>query len=401
VHRLRFVRYPVIAFVVLAVIAGPSFAQSSSVTESVVLPRSPRMAAVGGRYTTLADGYDTLMSNPAGFRSVPAGIQAAELSLRLSGPVLSLSSIILEGVDEGFDTVFTSPETLSQLQRLYASLGLFGPISFGFVGDGLGFAISSASDVTLRTVGSTGLTAVAQEALLLSGGFALRVPIPERAGELDTGVLLKGFVQGASSIETSLLALPDLFNSFDTDLILGAPFSVATGLSVDVGVRYQILPWFAVGLTGQNLLAPALVNTYGSLTGFLDNEASLSERQERVPINVSGGVAFTPSLGGLERHITNFRVLLDYRDGLDFWTDPNNTENPLLKVAAGVEATLLDVVSVRLGLSEGLPAAGLGLNLGRVEIDAVAFGDELTSEPGFRSVYNIMFGVRFQSGGSR
>jgi hypothetical protein len=142
------------------------------------------------------------------------------------------------------------------------------------------------------------------------------------------------------------------------------------------------------------------VNTYDSLTGFLDNEDSVSESQERVPINVSGGVAFTPSLGVLERHITDFRVLLDYRDGLDFWTDPENTANPLLKIAAGVEATLLDVVSVRVGLAEGLPAAGLGLNLGRVEIDAVAFGDELTSEPGFRSVYNIMFGVRFQSGGS-
>ncbi len=380
-----------------AVVGAPTFGQSSTVTESLVLPPSPRTAAIGGLHTTLADGYDTLTANPAGFRSVPAGIQAAEVTMRLSGPVLSLSAIILEAVDQGFETVFASPDTISALQRLYASVGLFGPISFGFVGDGLGFAISNATDVTLRTVGTTELTAVAKEGLLLSGGFALRMPLPERAGELDAGVLLKGFVQGASRIETSLLALPDLFTSFDTDLILGAPFDVATGLSVDLGLRYQILPWFAVGLTGQNLLAPAIVNTYDSLTGFLDNEDAVSETDARVPINVSAGVAFTPGLGGLDRHISDFKVLLDYRDGLDFWTDPDNAANPLLKIAVGVEATLLDVASIRLGLAEGLPAAGLGLDLGVVEIDAVAFGDELTAEPGFRSIYNLMFGVRFGS----
>jgi hypothetical protein len=230
--------------------------------------------------------------------------------------------------------------------------------------------------------------------LLLSGGFALPVPLPERAGDLDLGVLLKGFVQGASSIERSLLSIPDLFDSFDSDLILGAPFDVATGLSVDVGARYAVLPWLTIGLTGQNLLAPALVNSYSSLTGFLDNEDASDERQSRVPINVSAGLGFTPGLGEMERHISDFRILLDYRDGLDFWTDSDNTENPLLKIAAGVEATLLDVVRIRLGLAEGLPAAGLGMDLGAVELDAAAFGDELTGEPGFRSVYNIMFGVR-------
>ncbi|MFP4485007.1 MAG: hypothetical protein ACLFO1_09160 [Spirochaetaceae bacterium] len=398
-HRLGFVRYVIAIVAFAAVVGAPAFGGTSTVTESLVLAPSPRTAAIGGLHTTLADGYDTLTANPAGFRAVPAGIQAAEVTMRLSGPVLSLSSIILEAVDEGFETVFASPETLSELQRLYASVGLFGPISFGFVGDGLGFAVSNTTDVTLRTVGTTELSAVAKEGLLLSGGFALRMPLPERAGELDTGVLLKGFVQGASRVETSLLALPDLFTSFDTDLILEAPFDVATGLSVDVGVRYQILPWLAFGLTGQNLLAPAIVNTYDSLTGFLDNEDAVSETDARIPINVSAGVAFTPGLGSLDRHISGFKVLLDYRDGLDFWTDPDNVENPLLKIALGVETTLLDVVSVRLGLAEGLPAAGLGLDLGVVEIDAVAFGDELTGEPGFRSIYNLMFGVRFGSRG--
>ncbi|MFW5729696.1 MAG: hypothetical protein ACOCYG_08520, partial [Spirochaetota bacterium] len=346
-HRLGFVRYVIAIVAFAAVVGAPAFGGTSTVTESLVLAPSPRTAAIGGLHTTLADGYDTLTANPAGFRAVPAGIQAAEVTMRLSGPVLSLSSIILEAVDEGFETVFASPETLSELQRLYASVGLFGPISFGFVGDGLGFAVSNTTDVTLRTVGTTELSAVAKEGLLLSGGFALRMPLPERAGELDTGVLLKGFVQGASRVETSLLALPDLFTSFDTDLILEAPFDVATGLSVDVGVRYQILPWLAFGLTGQNLLAPAIVNTYDSLTGFLDNEDAVSETDARIPINVSAGVAFTPGLGSLDRHISGFKVLLDYRDGLDFWTDPDNVENPLLKIALGVETTLLDVVSVR------------------------------------------------------
>jgi len=394
VRRLPGIR--IIALIIApAVIAGAGlFAQESTVGDSLLSPLSPRSAGIGGRHTTLADGIDTLTANPAGFRSAPTAFLGGELAVRLSGPVLTLSSIILSGVDEGFDSVFAQPETLETLQRLYTSLGLVGPISVGFVGDGLGFAISNTTDISLRTQGSTRVSAVAQEVLLLSGGFALPVPLPERAGDLDLGILLKGFVQGASSIETSLLSIPDLFDSFDSNLVLGAPFDVATGLSVDVGARYAVLPWLSIGLTGQNLLAPALVNSYGSLTGFLDNEEAIDERQTSVPINVSAGVGFTPQLGRLERHISDFRVLLDYRDGLDFWTDPANTENPFLKIAAGVEATFLDVIILRLGLSEGLPAAGLGMDLGAVELDAAAFGDELTGEPGFRSVYNIMFGLR-------
>lgn len=389
------------ALVLLLFAAAPAPSQSgpstSGVSENLVLPRSAGVAGIGGPYTTYNAGFDTLVSNPAGFRSVPGTFQAGELSLRLSGPVLTLSSIILEGIDQGLDTVFASPDTLQTLQRLYASLGLGGPVSFGYVGDGLGFAVSNTTDVTFRTVGTTGLTAVASESLLLSGGFAVRAPLPEAAGELDLGIVLKGFLQGASRIETSLLALPDLFGSFNTDLLLGAPFDVATGLSVDAGIRYQVLPWLAIGITGQNLLAPAIVNTYASLDGFLANEDPTDTGSARIPISVSGGLAFTPRLGALERHMEDFTVLLDYRDGLDFWTNPQNTENPLLKVSAGIETTLLGVVTLRGGLREGLPAAGLGLDLGGVEIDAVAFGDELTTEPGFRSIYNLMFSLRFAS----
>jgi hypothetical protein len=243
---------------------------------------------------------------------------------------------------------------------------------------------------------SSGISFTLSERLLLSGGFALGVPLPASwKGSLDAGVLLKGFILGTSGFSSSVLGLEDVFSNLDSDLFLDEPFDVTTGIGLDVGLRYALQERFAVGLTGQNLLAPTVTNEYASLQAFLDNESPVDRPTGRIPQNLSLGVMYRPPLGVLGRYISDATVLFDYRDILDFWVAPATAENILLKFGTGLEVTMLEVLDVRLGFSDGLLNAGLGLDLNRVDINFALYGSELSTEPGLRPVFNALVGFEF------
>ncbi len=364
--------------------------------DNVYVP-APRTAAIGGVHAAQANDTTSLFSNPAAFRSVEPEFKAAELAFGVSGPVFTVSSIVFEGMSSDIDEVLTSPEVNNLLQSLYAGFSLIGPLSFAYVGEGLGFGVTASNGFVAEGTGASVLEFDIYQRLVISGGYAARIPTPgNMPGELDAGFLFKGFVTGRSGFSTGILDLPDTLGSIGPGTILDEPFDLITGVGIDVGTRYAPNQIWAFGLTVQNLLAPAVINQYSSLRGFLDNEQPVARPAARIPQNVSVGVEYTPPLSpGFARHVSDWRLYFDYRDIIDFWAAPETSENILLKFSLGSELTMLEVLSIRLGFARGLPAAGFGLDLTRFTFSAAMFGTELTTEPGFKSVYNLLIGVTF------
>jgi hypothetical protein len=87
--------------------------------------------------------------------------------------------------------------------------------------------------------------------------------------------------------------------------------------------------------------------------------------------------------------------MLDYTDILDFWLYPKLATNPVLHVGIGTEVTMMQILDVRLGFAQGLPSAGLGLDLHVFTLNAAMFGTERSTEPGLSPVYNLQLGFEF------
>ncbi|HUX21500.1 MAG TPA: hypothetical protein VMW69_09680 [Spirochaetia bacterium] len=358
---------------------------------------SARTSAIGGAHAALADDLTTLFSNPAGFYEVQPEIRLSEITMHLQGPIFDLAGVAAGGLSGNFAQLLGSSNVQNLLQSIYASMNLIGPISFGYVGKGLGFGIFNTTGVTFTNTAPFTIAFSAGEQLMLDGGWAFRIPLPQAwNSSLDAGVMMKSGLQGISYLQKSLFELPSLFNSIGLSTLTGAPFYFNTLIGLDAGLRYSYKDWFSVGIVGHDIYTPVLQSEYPTLQSFIDNSATPTKSNTVLPFNLSVGTLFTPDLGPLDLIISNFKLMLDYSNALDFLLYPATARNALLNMGLGTEITLLKILELRAGFHEGLFSAGLGLDLKYFRLDASMYGTELSSEPGLQPVFNMIVGFSFQ-----
>ena len=148
------------------------------------------------------------------------------------------------------------------------------------------------------------------------------------------------------------------------------------------------------GLTVKDLYTPLLMLEYPSLTSFIDGGPA-QPKYSSLPADYSLGVHYSPNLTLFDGLIDNVHVMLDYNDIFDFALNPEFSRHFLLHLGFGLEFTLFDILALRMGLNEGLPALGLGLDLHLFKMDFAMYGRELGTQPGIMPVYNIMIGFDF------
>lgn len=354
---------------------------------------SARTSAIGGTHAALADDFTVLFANPAGFLEVEPVVSVSELTFKLSGPVFDIAGIVLSGEED----LFNSSEVQSMLRGLYTGFNLTGPLSFGYLGDGLGFGMFSNSNLEFRNDKPLQVTARLTEEVSLLGGYAFRLPLPERSvHKLDLGILMKGGIRGEVEITKSFLQLEELLSSLAPGGLVHNPFDLVSIIGFDLGIRYEYNDVLAVGLVGRDIFSPTLRSKYTTLQSFLDGGEIPSQENGLVPLDLSLGIMYRPPIGGEDQFLSGMKVFLDYRDIIDFWTHPKTAKNPLLHIGLGTELEFLKVLSFRLGFNEGYLTAGLGLDLSVLALNASMFGSELSSEPGMRPVYNLMIGLEFR-----
>ena len=127
-----------VAVVFIICISTSAYAQRAD--DALVSVSNAREAALGGSHIALDSGFGTLFSNPAGLIEVEPQFSFSELTFRFTGPVFSLSSVVLQGIGGDFASLLASPSVQSLLSSIYANLSLTGPLYFGYAGAGIGFA---------------------------------------------------------------------------------------------------------------------------------------------------------------------------------------------------------------------------------------------------------------------
>jgi hypothetical protein len=348
-----------------------------------VMP-SARSSGLGGNHTALADDFYSLFTNPAAFVGVEEEYSLAEITFTGYGPIFEILDLVM-----GSD--FNSLEDLDLSgiigdRGFAAGFDLGGPLALGWVGRGLGLGVFSRMKIDAAVNGLTLRPAVFGE-ILMVGGYSFRVlDIPDHV--LDLGFLGKGFFRGALHLDASI---------FDVDKIFEDPlskeFKTYLGLGLDLGIKYTFAENLSASLVCFDAYSPALVSAFSSYKAFQNNE---------VPIRSYGTISPRLDLGlkyrirspFLDRYISNLSVMADYRDFLDLRS--LIPRNPILNVGIGVELVLLNVLSLRAGISEALPAAGFGLDLTFMKLDCSIHGKELGIDPGIQPVYVLDMALLFR-----
>lgn len=346
-----------------------------------------RFGAMGGSHVALADDYGLLFANPAALASARPQLFLTQVGAQATGPLFDIAQAFLGGGSmlESFTSVLRANDF-----RLFAAADLAGPLSFGYVGSGLGFGLFNRSHALIDAAGISSVGLRAEEEILLVGGYAYGLDIGKRH-RLEAGILAKGFARGGITSTMDALSLMNVVSD-----PLGLPFQLTTGIGVDIGIRWAWDIGLAAGLSCRDLYSPALVSSYSSLRQFLDdpgNDPGKSSSPATLPRDLSLGIGYTMPRGGLWGLVDGLVLALDYRRILDLFSP--FPRNAILNLGLGMEARMLDIVVLRGGISEGYLNAGISLDLTIARLNLAFHGSELGQEPGARPAFNLGTSIEF------
>jgi hypothetical protein len=384
---------PALAIVLGLGLASTAWAADLSVDPFVGFYDS-RANAMGGSHVALVDDFSSMLTNPAALVAARQGFSAARLDLGLAGPIFDIASLLASGgqLQTGLTNLLTKG-------NFYAA-ALSGPISRGYMGDGLGFGAFQRTHFVLDAASLTSITLALSEDFLIVGGYGFRIDLGGN-NALDLGVLTKGYVRGKLGVDQmGIIDLIPLLS--DPTKLLAEPFYLMTGIGIDAGIRWNWQERVSAGLVCRDAYSPALVTTYSSIENFTLGKAAAGTSPGLIDPDLRLGLAWKPRLGNLGRVLDGLTLALDYDDMLDlinvFSTNAvarNLSRNPILNVELGIEARVLDILSLRLGIKEALLQAGVDFDLDFAHVSVSAWGDELGNEPGERPVYNLILGMDF------
>jgi hypothetical protein len=344
---------------------------------------SARASGIGGNHIALADDFYSLFTNPAAFVGVEEEYSVAEITLSTYGPVFEILDLIISSSDSMTNLDISG---IIGARGFAAGFDLGGPLALGWVGKGLGFGVFSRISADALVNGLTLRPVVLGEVMML-GGYSFRVvDVPDHV--LDAGFLGKGFFRSGMNLSTPIFEVEKLLED-----PLDKEFKTYLGLGLDLGIKYTFAENLSAALVWFDAYSPVVVNTFSSIRAIQKKEAPVRS-YGTVNSRLDFGLKYRIRSPFLDRYISVFSVMADYRNFLDLRS--LIPRNPILNVGLGAEIVLLNVLSIRAGISDALPAAGFGLNLSFVKLDCSIYGKELGLDPGIQPVYAVDVGLLFR-----
>jgi hypothetical protein len=343
-----------------------------------VMP-SARASGFGGIHAAQGDDFSAIFSNPASFTELEKKFSLAELTISLYGPIFELLDLAINNSGDLDISSLVGPGGFA------TGFDIGGPIALGLVNHGFGFGIFNRTTVDAK-VASSKIRPVASEEIFLVGGYSFHI-LERDAHVLDAGFLGKGFYRGVINLESSILDVTSMF-----DDISSHPYSTQFGLGLDLGIKYTFNGTLTFALAGYDVFSPALVTDYAKLSDFGDESGDQSYAM--VQPRLALGVLYRIRNDFLDRYISDFIIMLDYRDFLDLFS--LIPRNPILNLSLGAEITLLKILRLRAGIAEALPAVGFGIDMKILTFDCAIRGRELGLDPGIHPVYAIDLGFLFR-----
>lgn len=329
---------------------------------------SVRQQGFGGFYTSDIDSYYGMYANPAALGRRRGHSLYPAINAHLAGPLQDTFKIV-----DAFSSMDMTAlgSIIEENGGLKLGLNVEPLLSFGHAsgwGFGWGFSTQAFMNATVPGIALADMKAGLEAVLTLGFGF------PIIRGDhffLSVGADAKGFFQGATAYNGSLVTLINNITSDPTSM----PLYMTAGFSFDAGVFFSIANSLDFSATWHDPFSMAFISegTFGSPSFEFNITAQLDSR-------LAAGIAYHLPVAWTRGVITSFKVMADYRNLFALFGQTKR--NPILELSAGTELVLGNIVSLRFGLSEMYPAAGIGLKFGTFNLDLALYGKELGLEPG-------------------
>jgi hypothetical protein len=395
--RFRFATFAVLFSSALTVFGQNQDTLKDDTTLFPLPFNSPRSNGMGGNHATLADDFETIFVNPAGFTT--AGDEASvavfditfhdiDTTLRLIGSGFSDPSIYASRIKNHYESGFNSN----------------GPVMFGSIRGDTGWVFSNRQHLKMWWDRDDIFVINANliEEIALYFGRSFPITNFEETVTFTPGFTIKPNYR--------FVFAPREVPFFDFRHILrnlqDQPFESQMGIGINFGVLVSCFELLYFSVVANDLLSPVFVTRYRSLADYSGNSKPATRYLGFIKPsydfsvclrtkNVFPGEIIRDIVFALDFHLTS--ELLEKIGG-----DPRNmgaesNRNLLLNIGAGLEFQVLRAFWVRVGWQQMLPSAGFGVDFGMIKLDAAVFGetfgDQLTDFQG--ASFSLGFSFRY------
>ncbi|SIQ92725.1 hypothetical protein SAMN05920897_11856 [Alkalispirochaeta americana] len=408
--RARAVRAVLVLVFLGGFLGGLAPGYASTVKQPEFRPLSPRIMGQGGSFTAIAQGYDSLFTNPAGVaRSEGPRLTIPSMTLWVhSRPGKILPTIGAMGADESLDSDDDDDPIIKNLKEQFTTngFGLGAALGIGYIGSRVGLGLNIAMDSYLY--GETfplGLQGEIQQQLMLAVAYAY--PLEIGPVSLSLGAALRPTLRIVSLVDSDTAA--ELISRYfdvevegaddDEDLMDSITALNGWGVSFDAGLL-ATYGSVTLGVQARNLFNTQMDYSRNSLREIADSlmEGGLPEKSSDqddpsyvkenyvIPMEFSFGIAWRPDLGDT-RLIINPVIHAQVTDPFKMTDqDSDKARSMWTRLHFGTEVEMLNFLALRFGVNQGYATAGFGMDLSLLSVNFAIFAREFGRYPGDQQV---------------
>ena len=342
------------------------------IEEPHLFPMSPEIMAQGGSYVAVAEGYNSIFTNPAGFAEGDPSLTLPSLNFWVHANPLRYLGHFLGG---NHNTDYLLDEATDGGFGIGAATGL------AYVGNGLGLGLVMQVDSFIYGPQATGLAGDTLATLSLVGGYAVSFNI--LGVDMSVGAALRPFARihtplssdAAYELLTAFAGKKSIFGALNNKATLHG-----TGLGIDLGLIAKMgsfrlgVSFRDVGNTPINYKSSSFETVISYLgTNLVFPEGNATSDTYVIPMTINAGLAFYPMWGNSDSAL-DIVLHSEIRDLAAFF---EGERDMLTHLHVGAEVRLWESFALRGGLNQGYVTFGLGLELSFVKLDLAYFTREL------------------------
>lgn len=345
---------------------------------------SPFLSSMGGGYVTLEAGTETLFTNPACLALVSKNTAITRIAFRGSSPVFE----VLKNIKND-DWIRNLSQVIAANKGFYSDFSITGPLSFVITEKNFGFGAFNTTRFIFAATALSSFEVLLGEDFLLTGGYGGTVYDTD-GHFISLGIQMKSFFLTYSYLTGTM---PKIIHDIANYKKIDIPLFLETGFGFDLGFLYKYKTVFALGVTCKDVYSPVFMNKYRNYKAYFKAKPEGKARYSAFFPNLTLGISVNAFPEDYFKTISSWTFYLDYKNMLE----PAKFiyKNPILNIAAGTEMIFHEIVSLRLGVSDCYPQAGMDLDFSFFKMELAAYGKELGLEPGSRPLFNFEMAFLF------